>query len=59
MPNNLSARDMARLGLLYLKKGNWNGTQILSEQWVAESTPAHSYSPSGDGYSLRAFWVFV
>jgi CubicO group peptidase (beta-lactamase class C family) len=27
-------RDWARFGLLYLKKGNWNGEQILPETWV-------------------------
>lgn len=36
----LSARDMARLGYLMLRKGNWNGTQIISEEWVEESTSA-------------------
>jgi len=28
------ARDMAKLGRLYLHKGNWNGKQIVSEKWV-------------------------
>ena len=36
----LSARDMARLGYLMLRKGNWNGTQIISEEWIEESTSA-------------------
>lgn len=36
----LSARDMARLGYLMLRKGNWNGTQVISEDWVEESTSA-------------------
>lgn len=31
-----STRDMARLGLLMLKKGNWKGQQIISENWVEE-----------------------
>jgi CubicO group peptidase (beta-lactamase class C family) len=30
----ISARDQARLGLLGLNNGNWNGRQILSDQWV-------------------------
>lgn len=36
-----TARDWAKFGLLYLKKGNWNGEQILNEYWVEYSaTPA-------------------
>jgi len=30
--------DMAKLGLLYLNHGNYNGKQILSQQWVNEAT---------------------
>lgn len=55
-PMRLSARDMARFGLLFLNKGKWNDTQILSEKWVAESTRAHSHSPSGDGYGYM-WWL--
>lgn len=31
-----STRDMARVGLLMLNKGNWNGNQLVSEKWVDE-----------------------
>jgi CubicO group peptidase (beta-lactamase class C family) len=34
----LSARDMARLGLLMVRQGNWAGTQVVASDWVAEST---------------------
>ncbi|HBR99280.1 MAG TPA: hypothetical protein DD979_18165, partial [Gammaproteobacteria bacterium] len=33
-----SARDWARLGLLYLNNGNWAGQQLLPEDWVEFST---------------------
>lgn len=33
----ISARDMARFGLLYLRRGNWKGRQLLSEKWVEMS----------------------
>lgn len=35
---NARARDFAKLGRLYLKDGNWNGTQIVSKEWVEQST---------------------
>ncbi len=37
-----STRDWAKFGQLYLNKGNWNGEQLFSSEWVdyiSESTP--------------------
>lgn len=34
---NATARDFARLGLLYLNKGNWNGTEIVPVEYVNAS----------------------
>lgn len=33
----LTIDEFHKLGLLYLNKGNWNGRQILTEEWVAET----------------------
>ena len=33
--------DMARFVQLYLQKGMWNGEQLISKEWVEESTRAH------------------
>ncbi|MEX2559192.1 MAG: serine hydrolase [Pirellulales bacterium] len=34
----ISAREAARFGHLFLNRGNWNGRQLISERWVAEAT---------------------
>jgi len=33
----ISAYDQARFGYLTLRKGNWNGEQIISEEWINKS----------------------
>ncbi|MFN7118054.1 MAG: serine hydrolase domain-containing protein [Saprospiraceae bacterium] len=35
---NARARDFAKFGRLYLHNGNWNGQQIVSADWVRQST---------------------
>ena len=35
---NARAIDFARFGLLFLHQGRWNGQQLISPRWVAEST---------------------
>ncbi len=34
----LKARDMAKFGQLFLQQGAWQGEQVISAQWVEEST---------------------
>lgn len=49
-----TTRDWAKFGLLYLHKGNWNGEQILSEDWVKYSaTPTNT---SKGSYGAQ-FWL--
>jgi CubicO group peptidase (beta-lactamase class C family) len=46
----LSARDLARFGLLYLRGGSWNGAQIVPRRWIGTSTRPHSELGDGIGY---------
>jgi len=63
---NFSTRDMARLGYLMLRHGNWNGRQLVPADWVVESTrvftplsemnpPERRSGPYGYGY---LWWVW-
>ncbi|MDC7126899.1 MAG: hypothetical protein PQJ46_15110, partial [Spirochaetales bacterium] len=38
---------MARFGFLYLNKGLWEEQQVISEQWISEST---AMTPNEYGY---------
>ena len=52
-----NARDLARLGMLYLNKGQWNGEQIFPESWVDFSrTPATSTHGRGGFYGGQ-WWL--
>jgi CubicO group peptidase (beta-lactamase class C family) len=46
----LSTRDMARLGLLMLREGEWDGKRLLSKSWIKYlttlTTPVHDLYPS-------------
>jgi CubicO group peptidase (beta-lactamase class C family) len=42
--------DMAKLGFLYLNHGQWDGKQIVSAEWVAESTTPYVQKEDGNGY---------
>ena len=43
----ISARDLARVGLLFLRRGDWEGTRVVSEAWVQESTRPWSEATGG------------
>lgn len=44
----LKTEDMAKIGLLYLNKGNWKGEQIIPSSWVEEASRFHVAScPAG------------
>jgi CubicO group peptidase (beta-lactamase class C family) len=62
-PFRMSARDMARYGLLYLRDGRWRDSQLVPAQWVRDSTTAYSVADGNarDSYSGYGYlwWVAV
>jgi len=42
----ISAEDMARFGLLFLNNGNWDGEQLLSEDWIRDATTPSKPNPN-------------
>lgn len=49
-----STADWAKFGLLYLHKGNWNGTQIFAPEWVNYVTTP---TLNSDGVYGAHFWL--
>ncbi|UCC72633.1 MAG: serine hydrolase [Gemmatimonadota bacterium] len=58
-PFRMTATDMARYGLLYLRNGRWNGTQIIPEDWIAVSTTAHSIEDPESGVGYGMMWYVI
>ena len=52
----ITPRDMAKFGYLYLKKGLWNGTRIISEEWVNASLQNHITPPVNWAYGYGYLW---
>ena len=42
---NFSTRDMARLGYLMLREGNWNGRQLIPRDWARRIVQPHTRLP--------------
>ena len=49
-----TTRDWAKLGLLYLHNGEWNGTHLFDKDWVDYATTA---TPSADGTYGAQIWL--
>lgn len=52
----LTPRDMAKFGYLYLNKGLWDGKQIIPREWVEESTKKQVSVELGLDYGYL-FWI--
>ena len=52
----LHPRDMAKLGFLFLHQGQWDGRQIVSREWVADSTKAQIATGPNRGEDYGYGW---
>ncbi|WP_020566655.1 serine hydrolase domain-containing protein [Neolewinella persica] len=51
---NTTARDLAKIGKLYADGGKWRGKQIVSAEWVRQSTTPNM---ANDGYQFQWYSV--
>ena len=51
---SMSARDMARFGLLFLREGRWREEEIVPAAWVERST--QPYSEAGNTFDYGYMW---
>ncbi len=67
MESGINARsiDFAKVGRLFLRKGDWDGERIISEDWVVESTTRdrgmevegyYRHFDAGPDYYYKYFW---
>lgn len=53
----LLPKDMAKIGLLYLNKGEWENKQIISAEWIEESTQPNIVGRwNGEDYGYQ-WWI--
>jgi CubicO group peptidase (beta-lactamase class C family) len=53
----LTPREMAKLGYLYLHDGSWEGRQVVPADWVRASVARHTATDSELGYGYQ-WWVY-
>ena len=53
----MTARDLARFGLLYLRQGRWLGAEVVPAEWIAASTTVHAVTPWTRGDFGYLWWV--
>ena len=53
----LTPRDMAKLGYLYLHEGVWDGQQLVPREWIRQSVQPRVEVDEGTAYGFQ-WWVF-
>jgi len=55
----LRPRDLAKIGQLFLNRGNWQGKRIISGQWINGSTKQRMKFDGFWGWSYGYYWMQV
>ena len=55
----MSARDLARFGLLYERDGRWKDEQIIPASWITASTTTYSVADTAVGLGYGMLWATV
>jgi CubicO group peptidase (beta-lactamase class C family) len=53
---SLKPRDMAKIGLMVLQKGEWQGRQVVPKEWIEESTSRQVEDALGKGLDYGYLW---
>lgn len=53
---SMTARDMARFGLLYLRDGRWDDEQVIPQGWIEESWTLYSVEDPTSGIGYGYLW---
>jgi len=53
---HITPQQMAKLGLLYLNDGAWDGAQLVSISWISASTTTHLQAEPNMGYGYQ-WWI--
>jgi len=53
----ITPRDMAKLGYLYLHNGQWDGQQIVSAKWIEDATRTHAKTGGDLDYGYQ-WWTY-
>ena len=55
----LCSEDMAKLGQLYLQKGEWNGIQVMPAEWIEQSVTKKSNPPEDTGFTGYGYQIWM
>jgi CubicO group peptidase (beta-lactamase class C family) len=53
----LTPRDLVKIGMLYLFRGNWQGNQVIPNDWINDTFSSHSEGLSKYGEYGYLWWI--